>query len=161
MRFIAWHIALTASTVKGNSGKGERWENRSQKADTEKNESSLKENNSNMIPKFCFLVSQKATIDRDQKWQTHDTCAINNQCCHSLLHSQRPHKATLQTCNTDKILSTDQNWHKNLWPFLFRFKLFSLKKEMREFPSSPGVRYGVQSLVGELKITQTAKETKK
>lgn len=46
----------------------------------EKNEeSSLKENHSNMIPKFCFLVSQKVRIDRDQKWQTYDTCAINNQ----------------------------------------------------------------------------------
>lgn len=81
-----------------------------------------------MIPKFCFLVPQKARIDRDQKRQTHDTCAINNQCCHSLLHSRRPHKATLQTCNTDKILSTDQSQHKNLWPFLFRFKLFSFKE---------------------------------
>lgn len=32
-----------------------------------------------MIPKFCFLLSQKARADRDQEWQTCDTRAINNQ----------------------------------------------------------------------------------
>ena len=55
MRFIAWHIALTASTVKGNSGKGERWENRSQKADTTEKWEQLKREQFKYDSKVLFL----------------------------------------------------------------------------------------------------------
>lgn len=47
--------------------------------------SSLKQNNSNMIPEFCFLVSQIVRVDRDQGWQTCATVVIvdiNNQQYH-------------------------------------------------------------------------------
>lgn len=79
MRFIAWHIALTASTAKGNSGKGERWENRSQKADTEKNESSLKETIQIWFQSFVSWYHRKLelTETRNGKHMTHVPLIIN------------------------------------------------------------------------------------
>lgn len=118
--------------------RGEQF-SKSRQTQEQNEESGLKQNNSNMIPKFCFLVSLdhqlELTETRGSKHvtympqQSRQILIINNITF--ILQSENLSKLSTDYIPIRQVLSTDQNLqiNQNTQLFLFRITVFSLKKK--------------------------------